>query len=128
LPKLVPKKNDSAEPEFMPSLLQMAQSASNQKAENITAYDVRELTLIADAFFMCSAKSEPQIKAIVNRIRRDLKDMGVSPLRVEGETSSGWIVMDYGSIICHIFREKARSFYDLDGLWADAPTFDLDID
>jgi len=128
VPRLVPKKSESVEPDFMPRLLRIAQTASDHKAEDIVAYDVRNVTLIADAFLICSAKSEPQLRAVVNSVREALKEVGIAPISVEGDTSSGWMVMDYGTVIFHVFRDTAREFYDLDGLWADAPTFELELD
>jgi ribosome-associated protein len=127
LVKLVKKKSDP-DLDYLPNTLRIAELAFDVKALDIRAYQVRELTLIADAFVVCSAGSEAQSKAIVKSVRRGMKEIGVSPLHCEGEANMGWMVLDYGSIIVHIFREESRKFYDLDGLWADAPLLDLDFD
>lgn len=127
--KLVPKTQEQPEEaEFMPKVLCAAEAASDVKATDIVAYDVRGLTLIADCFVVCTANSEPQMRAVCTRIQDRLRETGSKPLHVEGESDSGWIVMDYGSVIVHVFKKQARGFYDLDGLWGDAPRFDLNLD
>ena len=122
------KKNIEELPDFMPVLLRIASLADQHKAKDINAYDVRGLTLVADAFLLCSASSEPQLRAIFNAVKEGLKEAGVKPLHSEGAFTGGWLVMDYGTVIFHIFRKEARNFYDLDGLWGDAPQIDLDLE
>jgi ribosome-associated protein len=68
------------------------------------------------------------MKAILNAVRDGMKEVGVRSIATEGESGGAWIVLDFGSVICHIFRVEAREFYDLDGLWADAPEIPLDLD
>lgn len=106
----------------------MAALADDRKAIDIRAYDVRGLTLVADSFLICAASSEPQFKAVCSAIREGMREVGVKPLRVEGSTKGEWVILDYGTIICHVFREKARAYYDLDALWADAPQIPLDLE
>lgn len=112
----------------MPVLLRIASLADEHKAKDIKAFDVRGLTLVADAFLICSATSEPQLRAIYNAVKEGLKDVGIKQLHSEGTFTGGWLVMDYGTVIFHIFREEARNFYDLDGLWGDAPLIDLGLE
>lgn len=126
--RLVRKAGQSPEPDFLPNTLRIGALAAKLKAKDIRVYDVRDLTVIADAFVLCSASSEPQLKAIFNAVKEGMREIGVAPLRTEGTFSGGWFVMDYGSIIFHIFREEAREFYDLDGLWGDAPRIRLEVD
>jgi ribosome-associated protein len=114
--------------DFIPHVLRMAHASERLKARDIRAYDVRGLTVIADAFLVCSASSEPQMKAMINAVRADMKEAGLMPLHAEGVPGSGWLVLDYGNVIFHVFREEAREFYDLDGLWADAPAIALELD
>lgn len=111
----------------MPAVLRIATLADEHKAKEIKTYDVRGLTLVADAFVLCSATSEPQLRAIFNAVKEGMKEVGVKVLHSEGTFGGGWLVMDYGAVIFHIFREEARNFYDLDGLWGDAPLIDLDL-
>jgi len=104
----------------------IAALAAEHKATDIRALDVRDVTLLADSFVLCSANSEPQLKAICNAIKDGMKDDGWKPLHSEGATSDGWIVLDFGVAIVHIFRVEAREFYQLDDLWGDAPAIALD--
>ena len=122
--KATPRSQDSA----IANTLRMAALAADKKATDFKAYDVRGLTLIADTFIICTVHSTPQMKAVLNAVKEGMKEIGVAPLHCEGGIESNWLLMDYGEIILHLFREKARSFYDLDGLWADAKTIDLDLE
>jgi ribosome-associated protein len=129
VPKLVPKKQSAdQQPDFLPKLHRLASIVADFKALNVKAYDVRGLTLVTDCFLMCTASSERQLKAIANGIREGMKEIGESPAASEGSSESSWILLDYGDVIVHIFREEAREFYDLDGLWGDAEPVALDLD
>ena len=125
--KLV-RKTKSTEPDFLPNTLRIAEFAAKHKAIDIKAYDLRGLTVMADVFLICSASSEPQVKAIYNSIREGMKEIGVRPKHAEGTPGVGWLLIDFGSIVVHVFREKAREYYDLDGLWGDAPEIDLGLE
>ncbi len=128
MPKLV-KKEKEGERSFLPHAIRAGSIAADFKAINIRVLDVRELTLIADCFMICSVSSEPQLKAVYNGIRDQMKEeTGLRALNTEGELSANWVILDYGALIVHIFREEAREFYDLDGLWGDAPEIDLELD
>ena len=127
---LVAKKKTKKEdvPAFLPNLLKMAEILAGKKAVNIKAYDVRGLTVLCDCFLICTVNSEPQLKAVFNTIKEDMKEIGIAPLHVEGALQGGWLLMDYNDIILHVFREKAREFYDLDGMWADSPEVKLNLE
>jgi ribosome-associated protein len=84
--------------------------------------DVRGLTLIADYFVICTGGTERQINAIVESIREDLKEQGVRALRVEGDSSSGWMLLDYSDVIVHVMTPAVRELYNLEGLWKEAKT------
>ena len=122
------KKPAKQETDFLPNARRIASIAQKYRAKNILGYDVRELTVLADCFLMCAVASEPQLKAVYNGVREGMKEIGLLPLHAEGGISSSWLVLDYGVIIFHIFRERAYEFYDLGGLWGDAPLLDLDLD
>ncbi len=113
---------------LLEKVLQVAEIAAEKKAGDIRAYDVRGLTLMADAFVICSASSEPQLRAVASAAREDMKDLGHAVLRVEGDHHCGWLIVDYGDVIFHVFREQSRAFYDLDRMWADAPEIPLPAD
>lgn len=128
MPQLVKKRTAANEPDFLPNARRIAALMDERKAEDIKAYDVRDLTVLADAFIVCTANSEPHVKAVFSAVKQGMREIGVNTLHAEGAYTSGWLVLDYGSIILHIFRREAREFYDLDGLWGDAPRLDLKLD
>jgi len=92
-----------------------------KKALDIIVLDVSGLTSLADSFIICSGRSNRQVTAIADYIRIDLKKQGVAPLSVEGLQEGHWVLMDYGDIVIHVFYDDVRRFYDLEGLWSDAP-------
>jgi ribosome-associated protein len=96
--------------------------ALDKKALDPIILDLRKVSTIADYLVICSAQSEPQIKAIVNGVEKALKDeYGRYPLAVDGFPSSQWVVVDYGDVMFHIFHEQKRPVYALEDLWSDAP-------
>lgn len=83
--------------------------------------DLREVTLIADFFVICSGTSERQLKAAVERVSTEIKqEHGVLPFHTEGQPGSGWVLIDYSSVVVHVFSEEARDYYDLEGVWQQA--------
>jgi len=92
-----------------------------KKAFHVTVLDVASHTSIADAFVICSVGSLRQAQAVADEVGRVLKEGGLRPLAVEGYTHGGWILMDYGDFLLHIFDEERRAFYALERLWGDAP-------
>lgn len=107
-------------PNFEQDLDIYVQAVLEKKAEGVVVLDARGLTSIADAFIICSGRSNRQVSAIAENIQRFLRDRGIRPLSVEGLSEGHWVLMDYGHVIVHIFYESTRFFYDLEGLWADA--------
>lgn len=103
------------------------QLALDKKATEPAVLDLQKVSNITDYLVICSAQSEPQIKAIANGIEKSIKDdNGIYPLAVDGFPTSQWIVIDYGEVMVHIFNEQKRSLYALEDLWSDAPQVDLD--
>lgn len=98
-----------------------------KKAVNVVAMDVRDLTSIADVFIICSGRSNRQVSAIAEHIERELRKEKIKPLSVEGTNEGQWVLMDYGNVIIHVFFESVRQFYDLEGLWSDAPRITVPI-
>lgn len=92
-----------------------------KKALDIVVLDVSGLTSLADTFIICSGRSNRQVTAIAEFIRTDLKKKRVAPLSVEGLQEGHWVLMDYGDVVIHVFYDDVRRFYDLEGLWSDAP-------
>jgi ribosome-associated protein len=83
--------------------------------------DVRSVSLLADYFIICSADTERQMRAIVDDVLERGVEFGSKPLRVEGSASSGWMVLDYASVILHVLLPQQRDYYQLEELWSDAP-------
>jgi len=102
-----------------------AQAASDKLAENIIAFDVSEQLVITDAFLLCSAPNDRQVKAIVDEVEDRLRDRGARPVRREGEREGRWVLIDYGDVVVHIQHEEERSFYALERLWRDCPLVPL---
>ena len=88
---------------------------------NTVILDIRPVSLLGDFFVVSSGETERQIQAIVEGIRLQVKkDLQTLPLRIEGTASSGWVLMDYGGVIVHIFSPAMRDYYQLEALWSDA--------
>ena len=126
---LTPKTRPTSETARLDAMVQLiAELAAEKKAKSIKAYNVTGLTLTTDALVICTATSEPHIKAVFNAVKEGMKADGARPVYTEGSFKDGWLLIDFGDVIFHVFREAAREFYDLDGLWADAPTLALDLE
>ena len=97
---------------------QIAEQALEKKAEDIISLDVNELTSLTDFFLICSADTEPQIKAICDNIR---KGTNSKPWHIEGYEKLHWVLLDYIDVVVHVFRTTEREYYSLEKLWADAP-------
>ena len=94
---------------------------ADKQGEDILLLDIRDVSILADYFVIGSAVSRRQTKAIVNGIIDKAKEeFDVKPWRVEGEPDSGWVLMDYGDVVVHLFAPEARDYYDLEGFWEDA--------
>lgn len=102
-----------------------AQAASDKLAENIIAFDVSEQLVITDAFVLCSAPSDRQVKSIVDEVEERLRELGAKPVRREGERDGRWVLIDYGDIVVHVQHEEERGFYALERLWRDCPAIEL---
>lgn len=83
-------------------------------------FDVREACSFADYFVICSGNSQRHLQAIFDEIEQTLKKCGVLPHHHEGTAESGWLLMDYGDVIVHVFGESEREYYQLDKLWSNA--------
>ncbi len=99
----------------------IAQAAADKKAEDILILDMREVCSYTDFFLICEGRSSRQTKAIADEIRLKMKSEGTLPLRVEGEARGDWVLMDYLTVVVHIFTPEARDFYRLEVLWKEAP-------
>ena len=97
-----------------------------RKAINPTLFEVTSLTSIADYFIIASGNSSRQVQAITRHLTRRMREEGFRAYGVEGENEGQWVLMDYGDVIIHIFYQQVREFYDLEGLWVEAPRVEVD--
>ena len=95
-------------------------AAYDKKAFDILALDVSNLTSFTDVFVLCSTSSDRHLEAVADSIRRRVKPLR-RPLNVEGAGGGQWILIDFGEVIVHVFTEERRIYYNLEGLWGDAP-------
>jgi ribosome-associated protein len=116
---VAPAKPDEARPTAM----LIAQAGLDKKAEDVTVLDVRGLTSYADYFVVMTADSDRQASAIADAVEQTMKEKGVTKVGVEGYEGGRWILVDYGDVVAHVMNKESRGFYDLEGLWADAPRF-----
>ena len=91
-----------------------------KKGEDILLLDLAEIASFTSMFVICSGGSERTLKALSNEVRRVVKEKyALRPLQVEGDSASGWMLLDYGSVILHIFSPNLRDYYALEQLWSD---------
>jgi len=105
-----------------------AEAAAEKLADDIIAYDVSDQLVITDAFVLCSASNDRQVKAIVDEVEDRLREIGAKPVRREGERDGRWVLIDYADIVVHVQHEEERSFYALERLWRDCPAISLPAD
>lgn len=113
------KSKTSIGPEALAKLCR--ETALDKKAEDVRILDLRAISNVAEYFLICTGNSEPHLKAIADAISRRLRDDGIRPRCQSGLPPSRWIVLDYGSILVHIFHPELRQRYALEQLWGDAP-------
>lgn len=94
--------------------------AEDKKAADIVLLDLGELTTLADAFVICSGGSERQISAIADGIVEGLREEHVRPIGREGTPASHWVLLDFGSVIVHVFTPPERDYYQLERRWSEA--------
>ena len=115
---------DAVSPKTGPVPLDLARRivelAEDKKAADIVLLDLFELTTLADAFVICSGGSERQVDAIADGISAALRDEGVKPIGREGTPASHWVLVDFGSVIVHVFTPPERDYYSLEKHWSAA--------
>lgn len=100
----------------------MVDVVADKLAEDIVLLDIRELSVVADYFVICSGNSERQLKAIVDGLLRETRTQHqMKPWYVEGEADTGWVLLDFGDVIVHAFSPQLRHYYNLEELWSEAP-------
>lgn len=112
-------------PEALTTVRRAVVAASDKKAEQIVALDVSDQLAITDAFVVCSAGSDRQVRAVVDAVEAALDEVDVDPVHREGVSSGRWVLLDYGDVVIHVQHSEERAFYDLVRLWKDCPAIDL---
>jgi len=97
----------------------------NKKAVDIKLLRTRDVTILADYFVICSANSSTQLKTLSDEVEKTLKEKGEAPLRREGRRYGGWVLIDFGCVVVHLFLKETRDFYTLERLWSDAEDVDI---
>jgi ribosome-associated protein len=101
--------------------LLLTRFALDKKACDLVVLEVREYTSIADYFILCSGRSDRQVQSIAQGIVENAAEEELRPFAVEGTQRGHWALIDFSDVIVHVFYEPVREFYDLDGLWGQAP-------
>ena len=117
----------TATPEAIDLAKAAAAAADELKATTIVALDVSEHLALTDVFLIASADNERQVDAIVGEIEDALLERKVKPVRREGRGGGRWVLIDFGDIVVHVQHDDEREFYQLERLWRDCPTIDLEL-
>ncbi len=121
---LIPVKDlTEASPEEI--ALEVVRILDRHKAENIKLLHVTEKTILADYFVLADGNSNTQVRGLSGEVEYRLTLDGITPTRIEGEDSASWIILDYASVLVHIFKKDQRQFYNLDRLWNEAEEVDI---
>ena len=103
-----------------------ARAALDKRAGDLVVLDVQRVSSVTDYFLICSGKSTTHLETITDAIRAELRGEGINVLHAEGVAESGWVLLDYGDVLMHVFLEDTRLYYALERLWGDAPTLALE--
>lgn len=96
-----------------------------RKTQEITVLDVRKLTSYTDAIMIITAQSQRQVSSIAENIHIAMKKTNIFPIGTEGMKQGTWALLDYGDVVINVFDKATRDFYDIEGLWSEAPRLDL---
>lgn len=106
-----------------------AYAADEKKATDIVLLDLSSKTDVCDYFLICTGANPRQVDAIVDEVREKVSaNCGLSPLSCEGREGLSWVLVDYGSVVAHVFKPETRDFYRLEALWGDAPRVELGLE
>lgn len=104
----------------------VVKAADDKRAEDILVLDMKDVSVMADYFVICEGSSERQVQAIARGIKEAVEDSDAIVNRMEGFEQARWILIDLGDVVCHIFHQEERSYYNLERLWGDAPIIEVD--
>ncbi len=103
----------------------IAARLDSKKAQDVQVIHIGDISSLGDYFVIAGCGSTTQVKALSDEVEVKLKEQGVEPIRIEGVATGNWIVMDYGTVLVHIFHHSAREFYKLERIWADGEQVDI---
>ena len=103
----------------------LAKALDGKKGQDIKVLKTEELTTLADYFVLCTATSSSQVKAMSDACEEAMEKNGERVHHIEGHRGGTWLLMDFSSVVVHVFTDEARKFYDLERLWRDAEEIDL---
>ena len=95
------------------------QALDDKKGEDIQVIEIKDISVIADYFIIANGVNSPQVDALVDAVKEKLGRQGYEPMRIEGNRSGSWVLLDYGDVIVHVFSKEDRLFYNLERIWRD---------
>jgi len=108
--------------------IHIAKALDGKKAQDIKVLHIEDLTVVTDYFVIASGTSNTQVRALAEEVEFQLELQGVRPKHIEASENRSWILLDYNSVIVHVFLPEAREFYDLERLWADGVPIEVELD
>ena len=105
--------------------LKAAQILSEKKASDIEILEIGDLTVLAEYFVICTGTSSTQVRSLAEELEFRLSELGIEPHHIEGHRSTSWVLLDYSSVVVHVFYKESREFYRLEHRWADAKRLDV---
>ena len=106
--------------------LNVTKALDEKKGMDIKLLRIEKVSSLADYFLICTGTSNTHVKTLCDYAEYTMEQMGENMLGREGHRGNSWELLDYGSVVVHVFTEEARKFYDLERLWADAEVVDLE--
>ena len=98
-----------------------AEAALDKKADDVVMVDLRGKSTYADFLVICSGTNERQLEAVADSVEKSLREAGQHLIGAEGGRGGRWVLLDFGDVVVHVFHQEERAYYDLEGLWSDAP-------